>query len=403
MATTQPAAAYSAAHTIKTTALREIQMLAKSKGVIITIVILTLLSLAGIGFAAWQANKSSADAASTGDGTKVATVGVDTQLLDAAGFEAQSATSRDDAEAMVRDGDVEAAIVAAGDEWEVITDGLWGLDVVDAISEAAQAQTHAEALDNLGISEAQYAAAAPPITVTPVDVDHGDADGEADFLRILTAFIAMMISIFTVITFAAQVGSRVTEEKSSRVVELVLAAVRPMDFLAGKILGNLAFGFIATALILGVNAIGLRFSGLLDGIQVDWSFLPIVLVYWLLAMLFFSALYAAAGAMVQRTEDLQSTQVPILILLLFSAYIPAFGWTNTGASWMQVASWIPPVSIFTAPLTYAAGDFSGAALAGSFTLALAATVVVVWLAARIYRRTILNNGRVSKWSEALRR
>ena len=120
-------------------------------------------------------------------------------------------------------------------------------------------------------------------------------------------------------------------------------------------------------------------------------------------MLFFSALYAAAGAMVQRTEDLQSTQVPILILLLFSAYIPAFGWTNTASSWMQVASWIPPVSIFTAPLTYAAGDFSGAALAGSFTLALAATVVVVWLAARIYRRTILNNGRVSKWSEALRR
>ena len=403
MATTQPAAAYSAAHTIKTTALREMQMLAKSKGVIITIVILTLLSLAGIGFATWQANKSDGDGDGAGDGTKVAAVGVDTQLLAAAGFEAQAATNRNEAEAMVRDGDVEAAVVAAGEGWEVITDGLWGLDVVDAVSEAAQTQTHAEALDNLGITEEQYDAAAPPITVTPVDVNQGDADSEAEFLRVLTAFIAMMISIFTVITFAAQVGSRVTEEKSSRVVELVLAAVRPMDFLAGKILGNLGFGFIATAVILGVNAIGLQFSGLLEDIRIDWSFLPIMLAYWILAMLFFSALYAAAGAMVQRTEDLQSTQVPILMLLLLSAYIPAFGWTNTGSSWMQVASWVPPFSVFTAPLAYAAGDFSAAALAGSFVIALAATVLAVWLAARIYRRTIHNNGRVTKWSEALRR
>lgn len=403
MATTQPAAAYSAAHTIKTTALREMQMLAKSKGVIITIVILALLSLAGIGFATWQANKSDGDDDGAGDGTKVAAVGVDTQLLAAAGFEAQAATNRNEAEAMVRDGDVEAAVVAAGEGWEVITDGLWGLDVVDAVSEAAQTQTHAEALDNLGITEEQYDAAAPPITVTPVDVNQGDADSEAEFLRVLTAFIAMMISIFTVITFAAQVGSRVTEEKSSRVVELVLAAVRPMDFLAGKILGNLGFGFIATAVILGVNAIGLQFSGLLEDIRIDWSFLPIVLAYWILAMLFFSALYAAAGAMVQRTEDLQSTQVPILMLLLLSAYIPAFGWTNTGSSWMQVASWVPPFSVFTAPLAYAAGDFSAAALAASFVIALAATVLAVWLAARIYRRTILNNGRVTKWSEALRR
>lgn len=403
MATTQPAAAYSAAHTIKTTALREMQMLAKSKGVIITIVILALLSLAGIGFATWQANKSDGDGDGAGDGTKVAAVGVDTQLLAAAGFEAQAATNRNEAEAMVRDGDVEAAVVAAGEGWEVITDGLWGLDVVDAVSEAAQTQTHAEALDNLGITEEQYDAAAPPITVTPVDVNQGDADSEAEFLRVLTAFIAMMISIFTVITFAAQVGSRVTEEKSSRVVELVLAAVRPMDFLAGKILGNLGFGFIATAVILGVNAIGLQFSGLLEDIRIDWSFLPIVLAYWILAMLFFSALYAAAGAMVQRTEDLQSTQVPILMLLLLSAYIPAFGWTNTGSSWMQVASWVPPFSVFTAPLAYAAGDFSAAALAASFAIALAATVLAVWLAARIYRRTILNNGRVTKWSEALRR
>ena len=69
---------------------------------------------------------------------------------------------------------------------------------------------------------------------------------------------------------------------------------------------------------------------------------------------------------------------------------------------MQVASWIPPVSIFTAPLTYAAGDLTALQLVASLALAAVATVAVVWLAARIYRRSILNNGKTTKWSEALR-
>ena len=120
-------------------------------------------------------------------------------------------------------------------------------------------------------------------------------------------------------------------------------------------------------------------------------------------MLFFGALYAAAGAMVQRTEDLQSTQMPILLLIIATAYIPGFGWMNTDATWMQVMSWIPPFSIFAAPLSYAAGDFTALQLAGSFVLAALATALAVWAAARIYKRTILNNGSVTKWSQLLRR
>ena len=212
-----------------------------------------------------------------------------------------------------------------------------------------------------------------------------------------------MVVIFTVITFAAQVGSRVTEEKSSRVVELVLASVRPLDFLAGKLLGTLVLGFVATAVLLVVGVVGLKVSGLVDDIEFDWAVVPILLIAWALAMLFFGALYAAAGAMVQRTEDLQSTQMPILLLIMASAYIPGFGWMSTDATWMQVMSWIPPFSIFAAPLSYVAGDFTAAQLAGSFALAALATALAVWVAARIYKRSILNNGSVTKWSQLLRR
>ena len=389
---------YSPMHTITTTAKREVQILLLKKGTIISLVILLLAILGVIGFAAWQKDKDESGEA----GPAVAAVGVDAQLLNDAGYDGRAAADRSEAEQLVRDDDVKAALVAEGNRWEVVSDGMPSTSILAGLEGLSQQYSRAETLDNLGITAADYEAASPQIEVVPVDVNDG-GDTEQQLLRLLTTFIALMVVIFTVITFAAQVGSRVTEEKSSRVVELVLASVRPLDFLAGKLLGTLVLGFVATAVLLVVGVVGLKVSGLVDDIEFDWAVVPILLIAWTLAMLFFGALYAAAGAMVQRTEDLQSTQMPILLLIMASAYIPGFGWMSTDATWMQVMSWIPPFSIFAAPLSYAAGDFTAAQLAGSFALAALATALAVWVAARIYKRSILNNGSVTKWSQLLRR
>ncbi|UBI08591.1 ABC transporter permease [Corynebacterium coyleae] len=393
---------YSPMHTITTTAKREVQILLLKKGVIVTLVIMLLAILGMIGFGSWMQNKGETEAEA--GGPAVAAVGIAEQLLDDAGYDARTATDRTEAEQLVRDGDVQAALIVEGDTWEVLADGSPSTTILTGLDALSQQQARAETLSTLGISPADYEAASPQINVVPVDINDTEGDDTAEQLtRLLTTFFALIIVMFTVITFAAQVGSRVTEEKSSRVVELILASVRPLDFLAGKLLGTVIFGFLATAVLLAVGGIGLKVSGLIDDVEVDWSALPILLIAWLLSMLFFGGLYAAAGAMVQRTEDLQSTQMPILILLMACVYISSFGWSNTDSTFMQVMSWIPPFSIFTAPLTYAAGDFTAIQLAGSFTLAAVTTVLVVWGAARIYKRTILNNGSVTKWSQVLRR
>ena len=393
---------YSPMHTITTTAKREVQILLLKKGVIVTLVIMLLAILGMIGFGTWMKNKDEAEAEA--GGPAVATVGIAEQLLDDAGYDARTATDRTEAEQLVRDGDVQAALIVEGDTWEVLADGSPSTTILTGLDALSQQQARAETLSTLGISPADYEAASPQIDVVPVDINDTEGDDTAEQLtRLLTTFFALIIVMFTVITFAAQVGSRVTEEKSSRVVELILASVRPLDFLAGKLLGTVIFGFLATAALLAVGGIGLKVSGLIDDVEIDWSALPILLIAWLLSMLFFGGLYAAAGAMVQRTEDLQSTQMPILILLMACVYISSFGWSNTDSTFMQVVSWIPPFSIFSAPLTYAAGDFTAIQLAGSFALAAVTTVLVVWGAARIYKRTILNNGSVTKWSQVLRK
>ena len=393
---------YSPMHTITTTAKREVQILLLKKGVIVTLVIMLLAILGMIGFGSWMQNKGETEAEA--GGPAVAAVGIAEQLLDDAGYDARTATDRTEAEQLVRDGDVQAALIVEGDTWEVLADGSPSTTILTGLDALSQQQARAETLSTLGISPADYEAASPQINVVPVDINDAEGDDTAEQLtRLLTTFFALIIVMFTVITFAAQVGSRVTEEKSSRVVELILASVRPLDFLAGKLLGTVIFGFLATAVLLAVGGIGLKVSGLIDDVEIDWSVFPILLVAWLLSMLFFGGLYAAAGAMVQRTEDLQSTQMPILMLLMACVYISSFGWSNTDSTFMQVMSWIPPFSIFSAPLTYAAGDFTAIQLAASLALAAVTTVLVVWGAAGIYKRTILNNGSVTKWSQVLRR
>ncbi|MCT1444338.1 ABC transporter permease [Corynebacterium sanguinis] len=388
---------YSHAETITTTAGREIQVLARTKSIWVTVAILIVSIVGMIGFFSWQANKDSEEPA-----VSLAVVGVPEAAFADAGFDVSEASSRADAEKLVRNGDVDTAVVASEQGWEVLEDGEPSMSTLGQISSIATRYASTEALSSLGLTPEQYASAMPNTEVTGVDISAGGQRSEADFAKLLTAFVALLVTVFTVILFAANIGSRVTAEKSSRVIEIILAAVRPMDFLAGKILGNVALGLALTVLIIGSGVVALFAFGLTEMIEFSFSILPIMLLSWLLAMLFFGALYAAAGSLVQRTEDLQSTQAPILFLLMGSMYVPFFGWMHTDATWMQALSWIPPFSIFTAPITYAGGDFTATQLLGSYALALVATVVAIWLAGRIYRSSILYNGGKRSWLQAIR-
>ena len=388
---------YSHAETITTTAGREIQVLARTKSIWVTVAILIVSIVGMIGFFSWQANKDSEEPA-----VSLAVVGVPEAAFADAGFDVSEASSRADAEKLVRNGDVDTAVVASEQGWEVLEDGEPSMSTLGQISSIATRYASTEALSSLGLTPEQYASAMPNTEVTGVDISAGGQRSEADFAKLLTAFVALLVTVFTVILFAANIGSRVTAEKSSRVSELILAAVRPMDFLAGKILGNVAMGLALTVLIIGSGVVALFAFGLTEMIEFSFSILPIMLLSWLLAMLFFGALYAAAGSLVQHTEDLQSTQAPILFLLMGSMYVPFFGWMHTDATWMQALSWIPPFSIFTAPITYAGGDFTATQLLGSYALALVATAVAIWLAGRIYRSSILYNGGKRSWLQAIR-
>lgn len=193
----------------------------------------------------------------------------------------------------------------------------------------------------------------------------------------------------------------VMEEKSSRVVEVLLAAVRPLQLLAGKVLGIGVVVFAqativaAFALLLG-RAVG---SDVLHGSS------PLVLlsvVLWLLlGYAFYSWLYAAAGSMAERQDQVQSLAIP-LTLPLIAGYILGITVASTGnpaPTYFEVLAYLPPTAPFAMTTLVGLGAVTWWQFALSVAVTAGSVVAVARLAAGVYRRAILRTGRRVRFRE----
>lgn len=387
---------YSAMKTIGTVAKREMAVALKTKSVVIMMLLLIIGAIA---------TPIIIDLLSGGDDEpdSVAVVGMEADAFADSGLETQAADDRDSAVQLIDAGDVDAALVPANDEgWELLANGTASATISSTVNQVVAAQAQAEALNTLNIDPQELAAATPSAEVTAVDLETDEAS-EEQMGNVAIVLIAAIVVVFSIMTFAGLIGGRVTEEKSSRVVEIILSTVRPVDFLAGKVIGNTIIGLLGTSLILAGGVASLAFTGAASEIQLDYGLIAALLVGEILGLLFFGSLYAAAGSMVQRTEDLQSTQMPILLIVFATMYVPMFGWTNLDATWMQVMGWVPPVSMLVAPLQVAGGNMSWLGLAGSYAVLAVVTALILIVVARIYRRAILNNGKKMTWRQVLKK
>lgn len=387
---------YSPMRTIATVAKREMAVALKTKSMLVLIGLMLLLVIAGpliINFFVDDETET------------IATVEMDKTAFANTSLETVPAQDRAEARQLVEDGAADAALVPSEQSdggWDLLTNGAASQTISIAAQEAVSTTASAKAFETLNINPQDIAAATPSTQVHEIDLKNEKGGVTAEnFADVLVVLIAAFVIMMSIVTFAGLVGGRVTEEKSSRVVEIILSSVRPVDFLAGKLIGNCLIGFVATVLIVVAGAVSVSTTGFAADFPLNWKLLGVMLLGELLGLLFFSCLYAAAGSLVRRTEDLQSTQMPVLLLVVATFYVPLFGWQHLETTWMQVMGWIPPMSTVVAPMEFAAGNMSWGELALSYLILAAVTAVIVWIVSRIYQRAILNNGSKMTWKQAL--
>jgi ABC-2 type transport system permease protein len=346
---------------------REITMRLRSKTFLISTGILLLLVLASIVIGGFSAQNSSDDT------TPVAVVGTAEQSIgDGAGLDVTTAASVEEARKLVRDGEVDAAIVP---------DSSTPL----GIAVLADSEVPAALISQLSVS--------PPVTLL-------DESATNPFLTYLVALGFGIVFFMSAMTFGSTIAQNVVEEKQTRVVEILMSAIPVYTLLAGKVLGNsiLAIGQIAVTAALSI--IGLTIIGQTDlltglGTPIVWF-----VVFFAIGFVLLASLFAATASMVSRQEDIGSTTTPVTMLVMLPYFAVVF--FNDNPTVLAVMSYVP----FSAPVGMPVRLFLGTAAWWepllSLVVLLGTTVVTIWFGSRIYQHSLLKMGARVKWREALR-
>jgi ABC-2 type transport system permease protein len=307
-------------------------------------------------------------------------------------IEVQREPSAAAARAAVRDESVEAAVV----EGVIVSLKEPPDELEQALQAAARRLRAGAALRSEGVSGAEARRVLDPPPLRTVALEGEDEGGEG------VAFVASLVLYLQLITYGIAVASGVVEEKASRVIEVLLATVRPRAILAGKILGIGALGLLQLAVTAVVGLAAASASGAIELDSGDVGTLAVVLVWFLFGYLLWSSLYAIAGVMVSRQEDLQSSTT-VLTVLLVIGYLLAFpSIDDPDGSLAVVTSLFPLFSPIIMPLRVALGEASALEIAASLGLLMVAIAVLIPLGARIYERSVLRMGKPMKLREAWR-
>jgi ABC-2 type transport system permease protein len=272
-----------------------------------------------------------------------------------------------------------------------------------ALQNALEQQVRAQALQGV-LAQAQL----PPSALNAyqsakVNLDQLEPPDPDQGPRIALSLITGIVLVISIVTFGTAVAQGVVEEKSSRVVEILLATIRPWQLLAGKVFGIGVVGLIQVVIIAGVGLVLARTSGVIDVPTVALSTVLGALGWYVLGFFLYAALLGAAGSLVSRQEELQSAVTPVTLL-------PTVGFvvglnlllpnpTNTVST---VLSFIPLWAPTLMPARIALGVAPPWQVGLAVVLMIVSIVVVTWLAGRIYRNAVLQTGGRVRLLDALR-
>ena len=342
---------------------REILSQVRSKTFIVSTVITLALVIGGIILSSVLGNRAV-------EATSVAVVGsLPAAVAESDALDITSVADREEAESLVRSEEVQAALIP--------DDSPVGFSVI-ALEEAPDGLVSA-------------------LSVSP-EVELLDPSDAPTGLRFIIGLAFGLVFMLAVLGSGATIMQNTVQEKQSRVVEILLAAVPARALLAGKILGNSVIGVGTAAAIAASAALGLAITG--QGELLDLLSAPLIwfVVFFVFGFVLVASVFAAGAALVSRQEDTGAVMTPAMMLVM----LPYFGVVLFGENplIMTILSYVP----FSAPVAMPVRLFFGEAQwwepLVSLALLVVATAAVMLVASKIYTNSLLRMGSRVKLRDA---
>jgi ABC-2 type transport system permease protein len=280
------------------------------------------------------------------------------------------------------------------------------------IRQAAAAIAIADRLGTAGLSAAEQARlfAPPEVRVLSPDPSKPAASANAvtdEISSFAVTFGLVMFLFLAVIIYGTWIAMSVVEEKSNRVMEIILSAASPFQLLAGKVLGVGGAALTQFVVVIAAALLALLLQGQVASLVLGSGgslsmpkgltpeILVIFSVYFVLGFLLYAVMFAAAGSLVSRQEDVSQVTTPMTLISTAGYLIGLYasiGILDASSPLVVALSWVPFLSPYMMLGRITAGQAGPVEIVGSIVLLIVTIGVAVWVAARIYSAGVLMYG-----------
>ncbi len=231
----------------------------------------------------------------------------------------------------------------------------------------------------------------------------GEASEGDELSSFLVPYLFLMILFMTVFMSGQLLLRSVMEERTSRTIEILLSSVTPDELMRGKILGLGALGMTQMIFYLAVGLSATHYKG---WAAIEFSQIPIFLIYFITGYLFYAAIFAAMGTFFTSEQEAQQSSGVISIIAVLPIAFASYFITNPGSAFTIGSSYIPPLTPFMMIIRLGTGSVDFPEIIYTTLLMVLACWVLLKLSGKIFRTAILLYGKkvtvkeVVKWIRA---
>lgn len=277
-------------------------------------------------------------------------------------------------------------------------------DKAGTLEQALQQLKTMLATAKIGLTLEQVTQLYEPVSFQKVALEKNvKTEEELQQARGLVYAVVVAMYMF-VLMYGSMIASEVATEKSSRVMEILISSVSPVQQMFGKIIGVALLSLTQFAILFAVGFSSLKSNEyelfkLIGIAHIPASTLVYAVIFFLLGYLLYAMLFATLGSMVSRLEDVQMVVTPVTLLVLASFFIAMFGLDSPESPFITVTSFIPFFAPLIMFLRIGMLDVAGWEIALSIALLIGTIVFFAYIGAKIYRGGVLMYGRSTSWKD----
>ena len=307
---------------------------------------------------------------------------------------------------------------AEGEEAQFWTQNLADEGIKSDLRDALTAALKRTAYERQGLDQAvvrRVETIRAPLATFKSDSETGEEAGPAEFLALYLPLGLAYILLVMIMSVGGMLLTSTVEEKSNKIVEVLLSSVSATQLMAGKLIGLMLVGVTAPALFLTAGLIGTAvglsqvapdgeaaevLAGLWD-VLFGSPLLPLFFLCFVLGYVLFASLYLAVGAMSESIQDAQSFVGPMTILLVLPLPFLGQAVQDPNGVVMRILTWVPIYTPY-ALMMRINNDPPFWEMAGALAMLVAFTGLVLFFMGRIYRNGVLSSGGAPKLKDAVR-